>query len=281
MYKEQTQLPRPFHPSSFHFVTNPRLFSSLLLQYSATHVHFLLIVFLFQVFIFLKKFEITFLFFLLNIVYILYIYKLYIYIHIYMSGYLVLVYFFLWSPGILQERYFETETFLCLDWKDAHWVCTSFLFWLLPKPHPSSISHFHILAIIFFSPCPLGFEGPTVFVNFDLIYSTNVWKKWELNFCLRCRLCLENDYYICKSCPTLTLFQFSPQKGHMVRLPVGSRGAELAYGAPGAVTWRGGDWNSCLISVNKMGVCGFYKNQFLNGGIDGFLYFGGGWDLWL
>lgn len=182
MYKEQTQLPRPFHPSSFHFVTNPRLFSSLLLQYSATHVHFLLIVFLFQVFIFLKKFEITFLFFLLNIVYILYIYKLYIYIHIYMSGYLVLVYFFLWSPGILQERYFETETFLCLDWKDAHWVCTSFLFWLLPKPHPSSISHFHILAIIFFSPCPLGFEGPTVFVNFDLIYSTNVWKKWELNF---------------------------------------------------------------------------------------------------
>jgi len=26
------------------------------------------------------------------------------------------------------------------------------------------------------------------------------------------------------------------KKGHTVRLPVGSRGAELAYGAPGAVT---------------------------------------------
>ena len=44
-----------------------------------------------------------------------------------MSGYLVLVYFFLRSPGILQERYFETESFLCLDWKDAHWVCTLFV----------------------------------------------------------------------------------------------------------------------------------------------------------
>lgn len=100
-----------------------------------------------------------------------------------MSGYLVLVYFFLWSPGILQERYFETETFLCLDWKDAHWVCTSILFWLLPKPHPSSVST-STFWLEFFLPHPLGFEGPMVSINLDLIYSTNVWKKWELNFCL-------------------------------------------------------------------------------------------------
>lgn len=112
MYKEQTQLPRPFHPPSFQIVTNPRLFSSLLLQYSAVHAHFLLIVFLFHVFIFWRNSKSRSFFFLLNIVYILYIYKLYIYIHIYMSGYLVLVYFFLWSPGILQERYFETNIFV-------------------------------------------------------------------------------------------------------------------------------------------------------------------------
>lgn len=66
-----------------------------------------------------------------------------------MSGYLVLVYFFLWSPGILQESYFETKTFLCLDWKDAHWVCVFFVLASSP-PHPSSMSDFHILAIIIF-----------------------------------------------------------------------------------------------------------------------------------
>lgn len=70
--------------------------------------------------------------------------------YIYMSGYLVLVYFFLLCPGILQERYFETETFLCLDWKDAHWVCMSFLFWLLPGLHLPRASHFRILAVTIF-----------------------------------------------------------------------------------------------------------------------------------
>lgn len=159
-----------------------------------------------------------------------------------------------------------------------------FCFGFFPNPiHPMCPASTFWLS--FFLPAHWDFEGPTVFVNLDLIYSTNVWKKWESNFCLfvrlRCRLCLENDYYICKFCPTLTLFQVSPQKGHTVRLPVGSGGAELACGAPGALTWRGGDWNSCLISVNKTGVRGFYNNLFLNGGIDDFLYFGGGWDLWL
>jgi hypothetical protein len=64
---------------------------------------------------------------------------------IYISGYLILVYFFLLSPGILQE--FEIETFLCLDWKDAHWVCICFWFWLLPSLPLTSVPHFRILAM--------------------------------------------------------------------------------------------------------------------------------------
>ena len=128
-------------------VTNPSLFSSLLfLQYFATHAHFIFIVFFF----FWRNLKSWSFFSAEYILYIIYIYKLYIYIYIYiyMSGYLVLVYFFLWSPGILQERYFETKTFLCLDWKDAHWVCTSFLFWLLPQPSPQSLSRIHISALV-------------------------------------------------------------------------------------------------------------------------------------
>ena len=39
---------------------------------------------------------------------------------------------------------------------------------------------------------------------------------------------------------------------------------------------------SYLYSVNKTGVGGvFFKILFLNGGVDVFLYFDGGWDLWL
>lgn len=49
-----------------------------------------------------------------------------------MSGYLVLIcyfFFFFFSSKtleFLQERDFETETFLCLDWNNAPWVCSSF-----------------------------------------------------------------------------------------------------------------------------------------------------------
>lgn len=105
-----------------------------------------------------------------------------------MSGYLVLVYFFLWSPGILQERYFETKTFLCLDWKDVHWVCL-LCFGFAPTPSIQYVPLPHF-GYNYFSPCPLGFESPTTFLNLDLIYSTNVWEKWELGYlvCLRFRL---------------------------------------------------------------------------------------------
>ena len=72
-----------------------------------------------------------------------------------MSGYLVLVYFFLFSPGVLQEKCFETVTLLYLDWKDADWFFMSFPFWLFPKPHQSSVSHFTISGSYFsFSLCP-------------------------------------------------------------------------------------------------------------------------------
>lgn len=41
-------------------------------------------------------------------------------------------------------------------------------------------------------------------------------ESWTFFFlvCLRCRLCLENDDYICKVCPALPLFHISPRKGH-------------------------------------------------------------------
>lgn len=101
------------------------------------------------------------------------------YVYIYMSGYLVLVYFFLLSPGILQERYFEIETFLCLDWKDAHWVCICFWFWLLPNLPVPNVPHFRILAT---TPTPTPppvywalMTQPCFYI--DLIYSTNVWEK--------------------------------------------------------------------------------------------------------
>lgn len=73
-----------------------------------------------------------------------------------MSGYLVLVFFFLLNPGILQERYFETETFLCLDWKDAHWVCMSFCFGFLPPSTYPVCPHFRILAVTFLFPLFIG-----------------------------------------------------------------------------------------------------------------------------
>lgn len=164
-----------------------------------------------------------------------------------MSGYLVLVYFFLWSPGILQERYFETKTFLCLDWKDAHWVCTSFLLWLLPKPHPSSMSHFHFLAIIFFFSRLLGFEGPMMFLNLDLIYSTNVWEKRELDFvCLRC---LANDIIYANSALPSPSSKFPHKKVTQWGFLLEAEEQSWPTRAPGAVMWRGGHWISCLISV--------------------------------
>lgn len=47
-----------------------------------------------------------------------------------MSGYLVLICYFFFPSSkaleFLQERDFETETFLCLDWNNAPWVCSYF-----------------------------------------------------------------------------------------------------------------------------------------------------------
>lgn len=61
-----------------------------------------------------------------------------------------------------------------------------------------------------------------------------------------------------------------PHEKVTVRLPVGSRGAGTGTGLerPPALVWRGGDWNSCLISILliKQVLVGFLKILFLNGG---------------
>lgn len=56
-----------------------------------------------------------------------------------MSGYLVLICYFFFFPSskaleFLQERDFETETFLCLDWNNAPWVCSYFILSSTPTP---------------------------------------------------------------------------------------------------------------------------------------------------
>lgn len=166
-----------------------------------------------------------------------------------------------------------------------------FSFWLLPKPHPSSAPHFTFLALIFlFLLVRKHLRTQPVLLNLDLIYSTNVWETWELDccffclVCLRCRLCLENDDYICKVCPALPLFHISPRKGHSEASCREQRSWNWHWlrKAPGPGV-KGGDWNSCLISILliKQVLVGFLKILFLNGGINALLYFGGGWDLWL
>lgn len=135
----------------------------------------------------------------------------------------------------------------------------------------------------YFSLCPLGFESPTMFLNLDLIYSTNVWEKWEFGlFCLfEMQIVMKITIIYANSALPSPSSKFPHKKGHPVRLPVGSRGAELACRAPGAIMWRGGDWNSCLISVLliKWEFMGF-KNS-VSKRRSRWLYFGGGWDLWL
>ena len=103
--------------------------------------------------------------------------------------------------------------------------------------------------------------------------------------CLRCRLCLENDDYICKVCPALPLFHISPRKGHSEASCREQRSWDWHWlreaSGPG-VKGRRLKFMSYLYSVNKTGVGGvFLKILFLNGGINALLYFGGGWDLWL
>lgn len=72
-----------------------------------------------------------YIFFLLNI---FYIYK-YIY-DVWLPRFNLLLFF---PPSkaleFLQERDFETETFLCLDWNNTPWVCSYFC----PSSAPTSI----------------------------------------------------------------------------------------------------------------------------------------------
>ena len=145
-----------------------------------------------------------------------------------------------------------------------------FSFWLLPKPHPSSVSHFTFLALIFlFILVCKHLRTQPMLLNLDLIYSTNVWETWELDCCfflfgLRCRLCLENDDYICKVCPALPLFHISPRKGHSEASCREQRSWDWHWlreaSGPG-VKGRRLKFMSYLCSVNKTGVGGFFKNS--------------------
>lgn len=104
--------------------------------------------------------------------------------------------------------------------------------------------------------------------------------RTELPFCcLRCRLSLEEEYYICKLCPTPTLFQVFPQKGYIVRLPLGVGRQLRVWGLQSwgcNVKGRRPNLKSYLCSVHKMGACGFEKLLFPNGGIDDVILEGGG-----
>lgn len=166
-----------------------------------------------------------------------------------------------------------------------------FHFGFFPNPiHPVfPTSHFWLLFFFFslFLSIWRPNRAPKSWLN---LYSTNVWETWELDccffclVCLRCRLCLENDDYICKVCPALPLFHISPRKGHSEASCREQRSWNWHWlrEAPGPGV-KGGDWNSCLISILliKQVLVGFLKILFLNGGINALLYFGGGWDLWL
>lgn len=135
----------------------------------------------------------------------------------------------------------------------------------------------------YFSPCPLGFEGPTMFLNLDLIYSTNVWEKWELNcfVCLRCRLSWKLLLYMQilpypHPLPSF-LTKKVTQRGFLLEAEEQSWPTEpLGCNVKG----RRLKSMSYLCSVNKMGVCGFLKNS-VSKWRSRWLYFGGGWDLWL
>lgn len=155
-----------------------------------------------------------------------------------MSGYLVLVFFSLKPWNSTREIFWDWNIFVPRLERCPLGLYV-FLFWLLATLHLPSVSPLpHPGCDFSFFPCLLGFEDPTMFLNLDLIYSTNVREKWELPFCcLRCRLSLKEEYYICKLCPTPTLFQVFPQKGYLVRLPVGELSV-LACREPGAVLWR-------------------------------------------
>lgn len=71
---------------------------------------------------------------------------------------------------------------MCLDWKDAHWVCAPFFYFcFLASSQPPSTQCVPLphSGYSFFSPYPLGLGDPTMCLSLGLIYSTNT-EKWKL-----------------------------------------------------------------------------------------------------
>lgn len=102
----------------------------------------------------------------------------------------------------------------------------------------------------------------------------------ELPFCcLRCRLSLEEEYYICKLCPTPTLFQVFPQKGYLVRLPVGRARRWPAESLGLYCEGRRLNFTSICVLFIKWELVGL--KSFCSKWRNRWLYFGGGLGLWL
>lgn len=127
------------------------------------------------------------------------------------------------------------------------------------------------------SPCLLGFDDPTMFLNIDLIYSTNVWEEWEQNFLFvwDADWVLKRTIIYANNAPSPPLFQVFPPKGYVVRLPVRS-GAQSLQRARGHVRGRR-QLHVLSVFCSWNGSVWVWKLLFLNGGIDDFILVGG-WD---
>ena len=104
-------------------------------------------------------------------------------------------------------------------------------------------------------------------LNLDLIYSTNMWETWKLDcfvlfLSVRDADCVLKMMIIYAKSALPSLSSTFPHEKVTVRLPVGSRGAGAGLGGHGALLWRGGDWNSCLMAILLINRCWWvFKNS--------------------
>lgn len=125
----------------------------------------------------------------------------------------------------------------------VHPVCPASTFWLYFP----------------FSPCPLGFEGPTMFLNLDLIYSTNVWEKRELDFLFVWDVLQMIIIYANSTLPSPSS-KFPPKKVPQW-VSCWKQRSRVGLQSPWGCNVKGRTlkFMSYLCCVNKMGVVGFKK----------------------
>ena len=132
-----------------------------------------------------------------------------------------------------------------------------FCFGFFPNPiHPVFPTSPFLALIFLFLLVRKHLRIQPVLLNLDLIYSTNMWETWKLDcFVLFLSVwdadCVLKMMIIYAKSALPSLSSTFPHEKVTVRLPVGSRGAGTGTGLerPRALVWRGGDWNSCLISI--------------------------------